>query len=140
MVKENDDIESKTIYFEGLGDFTQNTCCNESDSKNEINLDEMILYDMVLLGNDKLVAQGKDAERTHNTLIQLYHIKGISIKEADTVCYESDISEENVNQHEAFLGSEHFDNHVPPVDVNFIIPYGTETQTLKDDCSGKLLW
>ena len=41
-----------------------------------------------------------------------------------------------MNQNEGFLGSEHFDNHVPPVDVNFIIPHGTGTQTLKDDCNG----
>ena len=28
IVKGDDDIESKTVYFDGIGDFTQNTCCN----------------------------------------------------------------------------------------------------------------
>ena len=42
IVKGDDDIESKTEYFEGIGDFTQNTCCNDGDFEDEINFDEII--------------------------------------------------------------------------------------------------
>ena len=56
IVKGDDDIESKTVYFEGLGDLTQNTSYNKSDSENEFNLDEMIPEDMALMDNNELVA------------------------------------------------------------------------------------
>ena len=131
IVRGEDDIESKTTYVEDLGDFMQNACRNESDSDEEIDPDKMIPKDMVFINDRKLVSHGDSAERTHHTIIgrhkhQPYHVKRISMKEGDAICYESDVDEENDIQNQNYTGSGYHENYVPPVDVKFIIQHGAE--------------
>ena len=131
------------MCFEGIGDFTQNTCCNESDSENEINFDEMILDGVFLLDNNALVEQSKVGERTHTTLInrhiyQPYHIKKTSVNNADAVCYEDDICEEDVDMNKESILSRNYEDHVPPVDVSFIISHGAAIQPLTNQCTGAI--
>jgi len=142
-VKGDDNIESKSVYFEGIGDFTQNTCCNENDSENKINFDDMIPDGMLLLDNNVLVEQSTVGQRTHNTLInrhnyQSYHIKKISVNNADAVCYEDDITEEGVNMNKESILLRNYEDHVPPVDVSFIISHGAGIQPLKNQCTGAI--
>ena len=143
IVKGDDNIESKTEYFEDIGDFTKNTGCNDDEIEDEINFDEIIPDGMLLLNNNALVAQGEDGERTHTTLInkhiyQPYHIRKISVNDDDAVCYEDDNSEEDVDTNKVSDLSRYFEDHVPPVDVSFIISHGSGIQPLTNQCTGDL--
>ena len=98
---------------------------------------------MLLLNNNALVAQGEDGERTHTTLInkhiyQPYHIRKISVNDDDAVCYEDDNSEEDVDTNKVSDLSRYFEDHVPPVDVSFIISHGSGIQPLTNQCTGDL--
>ena len=64
------EIESKTIVFEGLGDFKQNTHCNEDYSSDDINISELIPGNMVFINDKTLVPKGLLNERTNDTLIE----------------------------------------------------------------------
>ena len=95
---------------------------------------------MVLMDTNELVAQGAGAERTHKTLIkkhkhQPYHIKGITIQEADIAGYEEKNSKESTNQEDVFDGAGYCENYVPSVDVEFVVPHASETQILQADCT-----
>ena len=95
---------------------------------------------MLLLDNNALVEQSTVGQRTHNTLInrhnyQPYHIKKISVNNADAVCYEDDITEEGVNMNKESILLRNYEDHVPPVVVSFIISHGAGIQPLKNQCT-----
>ena len=100
IVTREDEIESKTILVEDLGDFKQNTNCNEDYSSEVMNISELIPENMVFMNDKTLVPEGLHNERTHDTLIERhknssFHIKGISINEDDAMCYGSDTDQSN---------------------------------------------
>ena len=72
IVTGNDEIESKTILFEDLGNFKQNTHCNEDYSSDDINISELIPENMVFMNDKTLVSEGLINERTHDTLIEMH--------------------------------------------------------------------
>jgi len=130
IVMGDDEIESKTVLFEDLGDLKQNTHCNENYSSDDMN---MIPENMVFMNDNTLVPEGKLNERTHDTLIERhkhssFHIKGISINEDDAVGYESDTdqSDEKDKKHPTRSGDS--TDYLPPVNVKFVIPQGLEKQ------------
>ena len=53
-----DGIESKTISCEVLGDFTQNSYCNDNDSIDYMNISEMIPENMLFINDRTLIPEG----------------------------------------------------------------------------------
>ena len=70
IVMGEDEIESKTIIFEDLGDFKQNTQFNEDYYSDDINISELIPENIVFMNEKTLVPEGLLNERTHDTLIE----------------------------------------------------------------------
>ena len=133
IVTGEDEIESKTILFEDLGDFKQNTHCNKDYSSDDVNISELIPDNMVFMNDKTLVPEGLLNERTHDTLIERhehssFHIKGISINEDDAVGYESDTDQSNEKNKQNSSRSGDSTKYLPPVDVKFVIPQGLEKQ------------
>ena len=103
----------------------------------------MIPDGMLLLDNNALVENSKIGERTHSTLkkrhiSQPYHIKKISVNDADAVCYEDNISEEGVDMNKESILFRNYEDHVPSVDVSFIISHGAGIQPLTNQDTGAI--
>ena len=138
IVTGEDEIESKTILFEDLGDFKQNTHCNTDYSSDDMNTSELIPENMVFMNDKTLVPEGLLNERAHDTLTERhkhssFHIKGILINEDNAVGYESDTDQSNEKNKQNSSRSGDSTNYLPPVNVKFVIPQGLEKQCRIDE-------